>query len=135
MDRFDLQYYYRRSAKPGTLALVKLQGQEIAGLSLLMVERNRVVVEMLSRNALTKAKGVGVQMLNCIEEYICGQLGINKVYLESLNRRKLLQFYRGRGFVHSGPAAKDREWGVLYPMVKEIASVWTESFPDLFLRK
>lgn len=123
MDRFGLDYYYGRSLQKGTMVVVMLHGSEIAGVALLVVERKRIVVEMLSRNTLSGAHGVGAQMLGCIEESIAAGLGINEVYLESLDRRKLRDFYSRKGFIPYGPALYDREWGILHPMVKKIASI------------
>lgn len=123
MDRYDLGYYYGRSLKPDTMVIVKTLDEEIAGLALLILEGDRIVIEMLSRNILLNVPGTGDQLLRCIEEYVAEQLDINEICLESLDREKLVSFYSRRGYIRSGPSTYDRDWGVLHPMTKRIVSI------------
>ncbi len=122
MDRHDLEYYYRRSLEPDSLVLVKEQGNEVAGLTLLIVDSEKIVIEMLTRKRRLSTPGVGQALLVSVESQIADQLQINEVRLESLDRPKLVKFYRRNGYVDSGPPKMDSEWGVLHPMVKHIAT-------------
>ncbi|AKA48671.1 hypothetical protein IX51_05670 [uncultured archaeon] len=123
MDRYDLSYYYRRSLEPGTIVMVLEHNQEVAGLSLLVVDDNTLTIEMLAKNMNVKRSGVGAEILGCIEETIADQLMVNEIRLESLNRKKLLNFYNRMGFISYGPPSLDREWGIIFPMRKRIVSL------------
>lgn len=123
MDRYGIEYYYRRSLEPNSLVIVLEDGQGIAGLAMLIVKNSSLTVEMLAKNAHTDQKGVGVKLLNCIEEHVADQLTINSIRLDSLNRNKLVEFYKSRGFVPDGPPVLDKEWGILHPMSKRIAGI------------
>ncbi len=123
MDRYGLPYYYGRSMEPGTIVLVMQDGEEIAGMTLLVIGKGSLTIEMLARNRHSGIHGAGKQMLNFIEERLAVQLGIQEIRLESLNREKLVDFYLKNGFVRYGGPYFDREWGILFPMRKRILSL------------
>lgn len=106
------------------MSIVLESGSEIAGIALLMIDRRGLTVEMLARNRHVAESKVGLRLLNCIEECVAHQLGIDRIRLDSLYREKLIDFYRKRGFVNEGPAIRDREWGLLQPMYKMIANLY-----------
>lgn len=123
MDRFNLNYYYRRSREPNTLAIVLENNGQVSAVSLLIIGRNSISVEMLAKNRYVAHPGAGVEMLACIEEHLAGQLNVDYVTLDAIDRKKLIQFYLNRGFVKIGNPVHDRQWGILHPMGKRITRV------------
>lgn len=84
MDRYGLRDYFRWSFLPNDLVIIYEVGEKIAGLVEVTVYDDHIAVEMLGRNILVGATGVGTKLMNLVEN-IARQLGIGEIRLEALD--------------------------------------------------
>ena len=91
---------------------------EVAGMATSRLWSDELDIEILARNALSRAargQRVGHLLLEAALD-LAWSLALSAVTLESLDDAGLVAFYEGEGFVRDGPPIFDAAWGVLHPM-------------------
>lgn len=117
MDKYDLSDYLVWSSEANTLVIVYEVQAGLAGVTHLIVDAQSVFVEMLSRNRLVSASGVGTKMMAMVEN-LAGQLKKSRIRLHSLDTT--VAWYELQGFKRLGEPRVSSEFGVLTPMEKAL---------------
>jgi hypothetical protein len=86
MDKYVLRDYHAWSLLPDELVILYEVGGDIAGIIEMTVKEDHMMVEMLGRNTLVAASGVGTRLMS-LAENVARQLGKGEIRLGISRRR------------------------------------------------
>jgi len=116
MDRYVLRDYHLWSLLPNDLVVIYEIDVRIAGIIELRINEDHIVVDMVGRNALVQASGVGTKLMSLAENF-ARQLAISEIRLDSLD--DVVSWYGSFGYARSADRYYDAELGCwLTPMKK-----------------
>jgi hypothetical protein len=116
MDKYVLRDYYAWSLLPDELVVLHQVAGGIAGIIEMTVNENHMMVEMVARNTLVAASGVGTRLMS-VAENVARQLGKDEIRLESLDG--VVAWYDGPlGYEEYTDRFYDPEFGWLTPKRK-----------------
>jgi N-acetylglutamate synthase-like GNAT family acetyltransferase len=118
MDRYILRDYYQWNLLPNDLVILYEMEGHFAGIIEITIHDDHIMIEMVGRNVLVAAKGVGTKLMSLVEN-IARQLGIEEIRLESLD--SVVEWYDGSlGYEEYTEASYDADFGRLTPKRKLI---------------
>jgi hypothetical protein len=119
MDKYTLREYHVWSELSNELVIVYTpEGEEVAGVIEIIVEKDFMIVEKVAKNLLVEASGVGPKLMS-LAEGIARVLGRKEIRLEALDTT--VEWYDDKlGYVEYATVEFDEEWGELTPKRKTI---------------
>jgi len=118
MDRYVLRDYFQWSLLPNDLVILYEIDGKLAGIVEMTVHTDYIEIEMLGRNILVDATGVGTKLMSFVEN-IARQLGRREIRLEALD--SVVEWYDAvLGYEEYSDAVHDYEFGRLTPKRKSI---------------
>jgi len=119
MDRYTLRDYFQWSLLPNDLVIIHVVEGNVAGLVEITARDDYITVEMLGKNTLIEATGVGTKLMSLVEN-IARQLGVSQIRLEALD--SVVSWYDDvLGYEEYDDVIYDAEFGRLTPKKKVIA--------------
>ena len=116
MDKYALRDYYAWSLLPNELVVLYEVGGDIAGIIEMTANEDHMMIEMVARNILVAASGVGTRLMS-VAENVARQLGKDEIRLESLDG--VVAWYDGPlGYEEYTDRFYDPEFGWLTPKRK-----------------
>ncbi len=116
MDKYVLRDYYAWSLLPNELVVLYEAAGDVAGIIEMTVNEDHIMIEMVARNTLVAASGVGTRLMS-LAENVSRQLGKSEIRLESLDG--VVAWYDGPlGYEEYTDRFYDPEFGWLTPKRK-----------------
>jgi histone acetyltransferase (RNA polymerase elongator complex component) len=116
MDKYTLRDYLDWNQNPNEVCIVYKQKGRVAGIIDITVYEGYIKVEMVGKNKLVDASGVGTKLMK-LAENIARQLGRAEIRLESLDT--VVGFYdEYLGYSEFAEPYEDEEFGRLTPKRK-----------------
>lgn len=118
MDTYVLRDYFQWSVLPNDLVILYEIEGKLAGIIEISIHDDHIAIEMLGRNILVQATGVGTKLMSLVEN-IARQLGRREIRLEALD--SVVEWYDGvLGYEEYSDVFLDSEFGRLTPKRKSI---------------
>ncbi len=116
MDKYALRDYHAWSLLPNELVILYEVAGDVAGIIEMTVDEDHIMIEMVARNTLVAASGVGTRLMS-LAENVSRQLGRSEIRLESLDG--VVAWYDGPlGYEEYTERFYDPEFGWLTPKRK-----------------
>jgi len=116
MDEHTLKDFYSDSLYDNHLVVVKTEKDIPVGVIEIIIDE-KFTIEMVAVDITMQGTGIGTRMMIKAES-IAKQLNFKEIYLEAVENK--IAFYKSRGFEAYAEPYYDEDWGLLFPMRKEI---------------
>lgn len=116
MDVYTLRDYLRWNERPNEVCIIHKKESMITGILDITVHDDFIMIEMVGKNNLVQASGVGTKLMSLVEN-IARQLGKKEIRLESLDT--VVEWYdEFLGYAEYNEPYDDAELGKLTPKRK-----------------
>ena len=116
MDEHTLKDFYSDSLYDNHLVVVKTEKNIPVGIIEIIIDKE-FTIEMIEVDAAMQGTGIGTGMMIKAES-IAKQLNFKEIYLEAVEIK--IECYRSTGFETYAEPYYEEDWGLLFPMKKEL---------------